>query len=250
VRLRHWLGVSAAIVLALGVAGGCRGKGGHGDGDDPTGAAPSNADLPKLSLRDDTPNLLLTWIDEKGDFHVVQKIADVPDKGKKEVRVVVTNREEGTGKLVYVADLSRKNPDGSYPVNVMTRAAWDDKGASRRKERLEALAPPPPSASVAGSASAGPGAKTGQVVAIIYGAEWCKPCHDAQAYLQRRGVRVIKKDVDNDEGAEAEMKQKLARAHLGGSSIPVIDIMGQILVGFSPLALDRAIETAENAKTL
>ena len=46
------------------------------------------------------------------------------------------------------------------------------------------------------------------------------------------------------------MRQKLERAGRNGASIPVIDLMGQILVGFSPSALDRAIKTAEAAKPL
>ncbi len=46
------------------------------------------------------------------------------------------------------------------------------------------------------------------------------------------------------------MNQKLARAGRGGASIPVIDIMGQILVGYSASALDQAIRTAQAAKAL
>ena len=167
--------------------------------------------------------------------------------------MVITSKEEGTGKLVYVADLGKKNPDGTYPTKVIPRGEWDEKGASRRKARLEALAPPP-SASVAASASAGPATPpkvhARKVSAIVYGAEWCKPCHDAASYLKQRGVNVIYKDVDADESAQAEMQKKLERVKMGGASIPVIDVMGQLLVGFSPRALDKAIEVAENQKTL
>ena len=228
--------------------------------EDPTGAKPTSQELPPLEVKDDTPKLLLTWIDEKGDFHVVEKVAEVPEAGRAAVRVVSTTREEGSGKLVYVADLSKKNPDGTYPVKVIPRSDWDEKGASRRKARLEALAPPPsatapPSAVASGSAAPGPAPTvpkfTGnKVVAIVYGAEWCKPCHDAAAYLKQRGVTVVEKDVDADESAQAEMQKKLERVKMPGASIPVIDVMGQILVGYSPRALERAVETAKNAKTL
>lgn len=241
------------LLVVTALVAGCRDKDKDG-GDDPTGTKPSTADLPALELRDETPNLLLTWIDEKGDFHVVQKPADVPEKARGEVRVVVTTREEGTGKLVYVANLSRKNPDGTYPVAVMGRAAWDEKGASRRKARLEALAPPTGSVPPGPSGSAGPAPSAaipaGKIVAIIYGADWCKPCHDAAAYLKQRGVVVVEKDVDEDPGARAEMNTKLERAKLAGASIPVIDVMGQVLIGFSPRALERAIEQAKNSTTL
>jgi glutaredoxin len=253
-RLRALL-LLLCCVVPLILAGACREKPDAPSGDDPTGAKPTTGELPPLWVKEDTANLLLTWIDEKGDFHVVQKVSDVPEAGRGAVRVVSTTREEGTGKLVYVADLRKKSPDGTFPVKVMPRSQWDEMGASRRKARLEALAPPP-SASVAASGSAPPAPGSppdvtgSKVVAIIYGAEWCKPCHDAAAYLKQRGVTVVEKDVDSDDAAQAEMQKKLERARLPGASIPVIDVMGQILVGFSPRALERAVETARNAKTL
>ncbi|MES1184601.1 MAG: glutaredoxin domain-containing protein, partial [Myxococcales bacterium] len=81
-------------------------------------------------------------------------------------------------------------------------------------------------------------------------ADWCKPCHDAERYLKQRGATVIKKNIDDNEVAAEEMQKKLARAGRSGASIPVIDIMGQIQVGFSPAALEEALATARNAKGL
>ena len=242
----------ALLAMASALLAGCR-KDAPTPQDKP-GAAPKSNELPPLELRDDTPNLLVTWIDDKGDFHVVQKFGDVPKEARDQVRVVVTTKEDGTGKLVYVANLNEVTPSGAYRVKTMTRAAWDELGASKRKARLEALAPsaPPPNAAApSAEPSKGPGnAATGNVVAIIYGAEWCKPCHDAARYLKQRGVTVIDKDIEANEVAANEMRQKLARAGRGGASIPVIDVMGQIMVGFSPSQLDRAIEAAKNTKPL
>jgi glutaredoxin len=225
--------------------------------DEPASAAPKSNELPPLELRDDTPNLLLTWIDDKGDFHVVMKPGDVPEPRRKQVRVVVTDRNDGTGGLVYVADLSKQEPNGTYAVKTMTRNEWDELGASLRKARLEALAPPPPgspsgSAAPSVSAPVPPARKPGasKVVAIVYGAEWCKPCHDAARYLKQRGVTVVEKDIESSDAIAAELKKKLERANMPGASIPIIDVMGQLLVGYSPRALDRAIATAESAKPL
>lgn len=244
--------LALGVALAL-VAGGC--KKDKASGTEQSSAEPKPNELPPLEIRDDTPNLLITWIDEKGDFHVVQKVADVPKEARDQVRVVVTTKEEGTGKLVYVANLNEVTPNGAYRVKTMTRAAWDELGASRRKARLEALAPSAaPSGGPAPAAADGPADSqkggTSGIVAIIYGAEWCKPCHDAAHYLKQRGVTVIDKDIEANEVAAGEMRQKLARAGRSGASIPVIDVMGQILVGFSPQALDRAIEAAKKAKPL
>ena len=68
--------------------------------------------------------------------------------------------------------------------------------------------------------------------------------------LKQRGVTVIEKDIEASEATAAELKRKLERANMSGASIPIIDVMGQLLVGYSPRALDRAIATAENAKPL
>src|SRR6195952_3262916 len=141
--ITHALGLMLTLSVGLGA---CR-KPTPPTQADETGAAPQANELPPLEIKDDTANLLLTWIDDKGDFHVVQKPADVPKEGRAQVRVVVTTREEGTGKLIYVSNLDEVTPSGSYRVKTMTRAAWDELGASKRKARLEALAPsalPPP----------------------------------------------------------------------------------------------------------
>jgi glutaredoxin len=209
---------------------------------------PRADELPPLELRDDTLDLLLTWIDPKGDFHVVQKPADVPKQARKQVRVVVATREEGTGRLVYVADLGKKGADGSYPVRTMTRAQWDELGASKRKARMEALTP---SAAPPSDAGVAPKAEAGQVAAVVYGAEWCKPCHDAERYLKQRGVRVVYKDIEQSDVARKEMQTKLRQANMPATaSIPIIDVGGRILIGYSTAAIDHAIAAAQASKKL
>jgi glutaredoxin len=146
---------------------------------------------------------------------------------------------------------------GKYSVKTLSRSEWDELGASRRKARLEAFAPssaPAPSSEAPAGSGEAPSAKQApgkNVVAVIYGAEWCKPCHDAARYLKQRGVTVVEKDIEASEVAAAEMRKKLERAKMpAGSSIPIIDVMGNIMVGFSPRALERAIQAAESAKPL
>lgn len=214
---------------------------------DPVDTKPVENQLPKLELTDATADLLLTWIDEQGDFHVVQKPTDVPEAGRQYVRVVVTTKMEGTGRLVYVADLRQKNEAGQYPVSTMTRAQWNELGADRRKVRLEALLPKEPPATEAASSS--PKAN-GKVDAIIYGADWCKPCHDAEKYLRSLGVNVTKKDIEKSPAARKEMQQKLIRAGKAGASIPVIDVSGQLFVGFNRSVLKHAVDRSLKPQTL
>jgi glutaredoxin len=197
-----------------------------------------------IEVRDGTRDLLLTWVDDKGDFHVVSKPSQVPEGSRELVRVVVTTRREGTGSVLYVADLRKKKPDGTYPVRRMPRAEWDEVGASKRKTRLEALKPKAPTAKPVVPDGGGKSAAM-RVEAIVYGAQWCKPCHDAARYLRTLGVNVVVKDIESSGSVRAELERKLARAKMPqGSSIPIIDVAGKLLVGFDPRALDHAVQEA------
>lgn len=211
-------------------------------------SAPGDA-LPPLELRDDTQNLLLTWLGPDGDFHVVEKIDQVPAEHRQQVRVVQTTEAAGTGALVYVANLAEKRADGSYTVTTLPRSEWEKLGADRRKTRLEALAPgqPAPAADPGQPNVAASNEASSAISAIVYGADWCKPCHDAERYLKSLGVSVTKKNIEESRAAQAEMQEKLARVQRTGAGIPVIDVMGKIFVGYSPGSLKQAVDAARHA---
>lgn len=244
------LALCSLLVSATGL--GCRSKSNSGDASSPAPVAAAGESLPQLVLTDETQELLLTWIGEEGDFHVTEKLAEVPEARRAQVRVVRTDQPAGSGATVYVADLTVKRQDGSYAVATLPRAEWEKLGADLRKTRMEALAP---SAGASGSgADAEPSlAKPpavdaqGAITAIVYGADWCKPCHDAERYLKSLGVSVTKKDIEESRAAQAEMQQKLARANRMGASIPVIDVMGKLFVGYNPASLRQAVEAARHA---
>jgi glutaredoxin len=229
----------------------------NGSGSEGIAPAPAaeTPELPPLRLLDETPNLLLTWIGEDGDFHVVERIDAVPSDRREQVRVVLTDQAEGRGSSVYIADLRNKRPDGTYAVTTLARVEWEKLGAQRRKVRIEALAPAAAAAAqpTEGGAEAAPGATPAPnpaapgaaISAIIYGADWCKPCHDAERYLKSLGVTVTKKDIEESRAARAEMQEKLARVNRAGAGIPVIDVMGKIFVGYSPDSLKQAVDTAK-----
>ncbi len=213
----------------------------------PQASAAQAGSLAPLVLRADSPDLLLTWLDPQGDFHVVQHPTDVPEAQRDQVRVVVATQEAGTGEQVYVADLRQVRGDGSYVVRTLARQAWDELGAGRRKARLEALAPaaaPPPPGPA-------PSAAAGSMVAVIYGAKWCKACHETEAYLKGKGVQVLEKDVDQSAAVQAELRAKFARAGMAPTnSIPVTEIGGRLIVGFDPNALQAALDASRGNRAL
>lgn len=77
---------------------------------------------------------------------------------------------------------------------------------------------------------------------ILYGASWCGACQMARSYLEKKGVAFIEKDIEEDSNAAWELRAKLARARIPLGSIPVLDVRGRLLVGFSELAIDQALD--------
>jgi len=73
---------------------------------------------------------------------------------------------------------------------------------------------------------------------VLYSAEWCGACRKAKRYLSRKGIDYEERDVD-DPAVAAELLRKT-----GSRSIPVIDVGGRVLTGFSAGSYDALIERA------
>ncbi|MBK8259452.1 MAG: NrdH-redoxin [Polyangiaceae bacterium] len=240
-------GVVALLVALMSLIGACGQK--VDDGTQPTGT-PS---LPALTIQEDTPNMLLTWVDSHGDTHSALKPSEVPEEGKPLVRVVISDREEGTRDPLYVVDLTKPG-GGGFAARAMARREWEGVIAKKREAYLGQFAPKTAVPNPTGGASTAPTTSSAQTAAgfvvVIYGAEWCKPCHQAADYLKSKGVPFVMKDVDEDRTAAAEMSAKLEKAGRRGGAIPVIDVKGQILVGYNRSELDRAVAKASSGTVL
>ena len=71
---------------------------------------------------------------------------------------------------------------------------------------------------------------------IIYTTPTCAPCKMTKAFLKENNVSYEEKDVTVDDKAREEMIQKS-----GSMTVPVIDIDGQIVVGFKRAELIKLI---------
>ena len=71
---------------------------------------------------------------------------------------------------------------------------------------------------------------------IIYGAEWCAFCHTAMRYLDDKGVKYKYIDVDKDPAAGLAAVDKS-----GQRGIPVIDLAGDIIIGFDRPKIDASL---------
>ncbi len=71
----------------------------------------------------------------------------------------------------------------------------------------------------------------------IYSADWCAYCHAAMDYLRKRNVPFTEKNVEADRAYLEESVEKS-----GQFGIPVIDIDGEIIVGFDRARIDELLE--------
>lgn len=72
----------------------------------------------------------------------------------------------------------------------------------------------------------------------VYSATWCAFCHAAKEYLDKLGVKYTDKDVEKDPAAGLEAVNKS-----GQRGIPVLDVGGEVIIGFDRPRIDAALKT-------
>ncbi len=71
----------------------------------------------------------------------------------------------------------------------------------------------------------------------VYSASWCAFCHAAMEYLDKLGVKYDVKDIESDRKFAEESIEKS-----GQMGIPVIDINGDIVIGFDRPKIDSYLK--------
>lgn len=70
----------------------------------------------------------------------------------------------------------------------------------------------------------------------VYSAPWCGYCTAVKHYFDSKGIAYDVKDVDEDPDNAKEAVEKS-----GQMGIPVVDIDGQIVVGYDRPTIDRLL---------
>lgn len=72
---------------------------------------------------------------------------------------------------------------------------------------------------------------------IVYSAVWCGFCHAAKNYFDKLGVEYEDRDVEKD---PEFMHEAIGKS--GQMGVPVIDIDGEIIVGFDRPRIDQILK--------
>ena len=71
----------------------------------------------------------------------------------------------------------------------------------------------------------------------VYSTQVCPFCDMAKEFLKKHKIKFQEMDVNKDKKAAAEMMQKS-----GQNGVPVIDVDGEIVVGFDEEKLKKALK--------
>ena len=72
----------------------------------------------------------------------------------------------------------------------------------------------------------------------IYSTSWCGFCKMAEKYLGDKNIAFTDKNIEEDSNAYNELMGKIGGNFMG---VPVIDIDGQIILGFDRPKIDAAL---------
>jgi glutaredoxin len=78
----------------------------------------------------------------------------------------------------------------------------------------------------------------GNINVVMYMTSWCPYCAKAREHIQSLNVNLMEYDVEKDKSKREEMLRKSG----GSRGVPLIDVEGIIIKGYSPSAIKEAVE--------
>jgi glutaredoxin len=216
----------------------------------PEAPPPTARSLPALEVTADG-KWLFTYADDSGRFVTTDDQSKVPPAARRMVRVIDPAKAADRADLVsvYVVDLDDLAKKGKVPARALSREAFETAALLQLPPGESSPFPGPGPGGGAPAPAAEPGVAPplpppGAAVVTVYGASWCGACKQARAYLRERRIPFADKDIEKDEAAARELREKAGRLGVPADRIPIIDVRGRLLVGFDRARLEALLGEA------
>ena len=179
-------------------------------------------------VKDGEQNILYSWF-EQNVPKTTTDITKIPDKYKKSVRVqdLKVTPDKRDPSLIFIADLTSKNKDGSYKVKTLKRSEYEQKRhpeisdqSNKKKSAAVKLTKP----------------------VILYATHYCPHCKHARKWLLQNHIPFKEIDVDKDMAAVARLQKMGQSQGVSTSGVPIFEINGRLIPGFSPEAILQALK--------
>ena len=82
----------------------------------------------------------------------------------------------------------------------------------------------------------------GNIDVIMYMTSWCGYCRKAREYIHSLGVNLVEYNIEKD----AHKREEMSRKSGGPTGVPLIDVERIIIRGYSPEAIQEAVEKRRN----
>ncbi len=175
---------------------------------------------------------VLTFAGERGSFADAKAADAIPEASRGLVRVTLLDGPPPPPGMVWVGNFRTPAEGGAVELTVVPRDAFEElalgQGLSSTFELPAGLAPPDNVATATGGV-------------IVYKTAWCGVCKKLESYLEKKGVEFESKDIEKDPEAAAELQAKAAAGGVRTGSVPIIDVKGELLVGFDRARLESLL---------
>ncbi len=174
---------------------------------------------------------VLTYAGERGVFADTSKVDEIPPQAQGLVRVKLLGGEAAPAGMVWVANLRTPPPQGGFTLRTVPRELFEEhalgQGRSSTATLPEGLEAPEQVAAATG--------------VVVYKTSWCGVCKKVEAYLDRKGVEYVAKDIEKDREAASVLKAKSEAQGVRMGSVPVVEVAGQLIVGFDRARLEKLL---------
>lgn len=192
---------------------------------------------PNIALKLDQKDLIFRYL-EKGAIKVVTSLAKVPESTRHAVYIddlSVSPTTRQSERYLQRYDLSQPpGPEGMYQGTPVLRTDVEAQ-ILRMRPKPKVDAP---------SAKATPSSKSIQNAKVtLYSTQSCGYCRKARAFLKKNKVPFKERDIEKSPAARKELEKKAQRAGVKVNGVPVIDVNGQIIPGYNPQAILKALDS-------
>jgi glutaredoxin len=184
-----------------------------------------SAKVPEVRVEADGGPYLFSYYDKDGKLHDADALGAIPKDSRRQVLVRDLSRTPSdleADRYLYLADVRQPEPSDGYPTSVVSRYQFEAAGDT--------------AADTSGDDTDG---GVSQEV-IVYGTSWCGACKAARSHLKDKHIPFVEKDIEKEPVAAQELARKAKKAGLKLGGVPVIDVLGQLMMGYDPGSIDRA----------
>ena len=196
----------------------------------------------KMKIDGGTADILYTYMNERRKYVTVDSADRVPDPFRNDVIVVnlrLSPEERLSHKQVVVANLNSKTPEGFFEITLEDRLNFENAQKLKRQWRLT---PAKALVSPAGAPQTRPPPFRPSRDIVLYTTSWCGYCRKVREFFKKHNIAYIEKDIEKDNRAVEELRNKCAMNGLDCSGVPVVDWRGVLIPGYDEASYLRMMK--------